>query len=233
MGVLVVIFRAAVFIVAGVGTSVAMATGGPFLFRGRVYEAADGMSVWESRTNSLSWCEWHDRQLDHFDEDLDLSAEVARERARSRTYVESDGCGPCGNYDGRIRHWRIFETGWPCRAFWGWDVADQPEFYSESTDWAQHDRFVIRISSADERIALNGEVVLPYCPLWPGLIANTLIFATSWWALVATPIAIRRVLRRRRGLCPACGYDCSASGMVCPECGAGVSPATTQSPASA
>ena len=57
-----------------------------------------------------------------------------------------------------------------------------------------------------------------------------------WWfvtLIAATPAAVllvrarRDALRRRRGLCPACGYDLRASPGRCPECGRDQSEVTT------
>lgn len=63
-------------------------------------------------------------------------------------------------------------------------------------------------------------VELPYLPLWPGLILNTLFYAAIWWGLLALPRLIRRVVRTRRGLCPRCAYDMRGlTNTPCPECG--------------
>ncbi len=62
---------------------------------------------------------------------------------------------------------------------------------------------------------------LPYRPIWPGLFADTLLFAVAWSALLFAPRAIRTHLRRRRNLCPACAYNLRGlpPQSRCPECG--------------
>ncbi len=57
-------------------------------------------------------------------------------------------------------------------------------------------------------------------PYWPGLAANTAIYAFAWWFGLFGFAAIRRRVRMRRGCCPMCAYDLRhkiAEG--CPECG--------------
>lgn len=62
--------------------------------------------------------------------------------------------------------------------------------------------------------------ILPYLPMWGGLVANSAIYASAWLVLLVLPGSIRALLRRRRGLCPRCGYDLGGTpGAVCPECG--------------
>ncbi|MCP3903067.1 MAG: hypothetical protein GY715_05465 [Planctomycetes bacterium] len=62
--------------------------------------------------------------------------------------------------------------------------------------------------------------VLPLIPIWSGLAFNTLVFATAWLLVLLVPRQVRRLVRRRFGHCPPCGYDLNgvfAPG--CPECG--------------
>ena len=59
---------------------------------------------------------------------------------------------------------------------------------------------------------------LPLLPVWPGFIANTLGYAVVLWLLIPGPFALRRWVRRRRGLCPKCAYPVGESA-VCTECG--------------
>ena len=58
---------------------------------------------------------------------------------------------------------------------------------------------------------------LPLLPIWPGFAVNTLLYAGILY-LPFAPFALRRFIRRRRGLCLRCGYPRGASA-VCTECG--------------
>ncbi len=61
----------------------------------------------------------------------------------------------------------------------------------------------------------------PLRPIWPGFGINTLFYAAMLWLLIPGPftlLALRRFIRRKRGLCPACGYPAGESA-VCSECG--------------
>ena len=62
--------------------------------------------------------------------------------------------------------------------------------------------------------------VLGLSPLWIGFTINTLFYAGVLWLLIPGPFAFRRLIRRRRGLCPACGHDLRhGEHQACPECG--------------
>ena len=62
--------------------------------------------------------------------------------------------------------------------------------------------------------------VIPLAPIWPGFAANTFFYAAIIWLLIPGPFALHRLIRRRRGLCPACGYDLRhGEHEACPECG--------------
>jgi len=59
---------------------------------------------------------------------------------------------------------------------------------------------------------------LPLRPIWPGFAVNTLSYAAILWLLICGPFVLRRLVRRRRGLCPACAYPMGDSA-TCTECG--------------
>ena len=63
---------------------------------------------------------------------------------------------------------------------------------------------------------------LPYRPIWPGFLINTVLYAFVLCLLFAAPFALRRHRRIKRGLCLKCGYNLRnrpSDSSVCPECG--------------
>ncbi len=73
--------------------------------------------------------------------------------------------------------------------------------------------------------------VLPLRPIPAGFAINTVFYTAILWPVISGLFALRRFIRRlirqRRGLCLACGYDlrhgeheaCPECGVACPECG--------------
>lgn len=106
-----------------------------------------------------------------------------------------------------------WQVGWPLEAaytfWWTSPLADDSFTGPLSTE----QRGSVTLA------ALGQSTTIPYLPLWPGLLGNTLFYGL----LVLTPLALlrRRKLRRRarRGLCVACGYELGAGVEACPECG--------------
>lgn len=75
------------------------------------------------------------------------------------------------------------------------------------------------VEGAWRRTVLGRNWLVPYLPLWPGLLGNTLFYAI--FALIPLSLLRRRKLRRRarRGLCLACAYELGEGVAACPECG--------------
>lgn len=121
-------------------------------------------------------------------------------------------------------HQFVFEYwGWPCRTMWGWKYSAQ--------NWQVTTMlFVTTLSDGGGDLlpilfpaqAGPGRRILPFYPLWPGLLANMAIFSVMWLAIFRGVRVCRRLMRMRRGVCVVCRYDLrgSESG-VCPECGEG------------
>ena len=81
-----------------------------------------------------------------------------------------------------------------------------------------------RIDIAKAKNYLPARVVeggLPYLPIWPGFLANAVIFGGAAWAALQISWLARRWWRGHTGRCKHCGY--SLAGLVasstCPECG--------------
>ena len=68
------------------------------------------------------------------------------------------------------------------------------------------------------RYGYSFPVALPLRPLWLGFAVNTLFYAAVLWLLGYSVFVMRRFIRVKRGLCPACSYPRGASD-VCSECG--------------
>lgn len=95
--------------------------------------------------------------------------------------------------------------GWPLRSWAGYFITANPT--GRITAWVQ-----VPWRSQRE--------FLPYLPLLPGVLVNTVLFAAVWMGAL---LAVRRLVRRRAkpGTCEECGYDLRGlSGEKCPECGA-------------
>lgn len=64
------------------------------------------------------------------------------------------------------------------------------------------------------------ETHLPIKPIWPGFIANSLIYSWLFMLGQLEIISLRKRRRRKRGLCIKCAYDLRGTAhVVCPECG--------------
>ncbi|MEQ8845002.1 MAG: hypothetical protein RIB58_09125 [Phycisphaerales bacterium] len=97
-------------------------------------------------------------------------------------------------------------VGWPWRAAWG-AIASPPSGPPGMVRGLWHPT------------VFGYHLQVPYFPLWPGLLGNTLFYG----ALALIPLALLRwhKLRRRarRGLCLACAYELGEGVEACPECG--------------
>jgi len=100
-------------------------------------------------------------------------------------------------------------VGWPMLTLWH-------ERETRADDWT---RYVNVRSIVRGAVNLRDLGAFPYRPIWPGFAINTLFYAGVLWVLCCGPFALRRMIRRRRGLCAACAYPIGQSD-VCTECGA-------------
>lgn len=125
-------------------------------------------------------------------------------------------------------------TGWPLRCFRGehwisWRTPPQGEPIFTLDASGHLSAAPASATAPPERLVHvhgfthHGKDVgyVPFAPMWPGLIANTLIFSTMWFFLLFVPGLIIRARRRLQNRCTQCGYarvGLSPSA-PCPECG--------------
>ncbi len=135
---------------------------------------------------------------------------------------------------GKVDLATLVRYGWPWRSGAGerWDlgtswIAPPPMLGDKVTTWRDADLQTSAVSF-DRPTWLGGSSfrLLPLRPIWPGFAVNTIFYAAILWPLICGPFVLRRHLRRKRGLCVACGYDLRhAEHEVCPECGVVSGPA--------
>ena len=121
----------------------------------------------------------------------------------------------------------IYQWGWPARSM---------ESEARVTTRKSRPRYVYENVSCTEPIedlqfvpkwlgsARGRHRRIPLRVGWPGFVTNTAFYALTLSLLWSSPFVVRRLIRRKRGLCVKCGYDLrGAEHDVCPECGAEVS----------
>ncbi len=86
--------------------------------------------------------------------------------------------------------------------------------HRKSKSWHQG----IWYGDATEGDDLFRRSALPLVPCWPGLLVDSVLYASVALAWPAFK-DVRRWSRRRHGLCTACAYPLGHAGATCPECG--------------
>jgi hypothetical protein len=107
----------------------------------------------------------------------------------------------------------VVQWGWPFRA-----LEFQIRLTTNPPDERMSHRAGIVGAVPDSWMTRNRGLDVPGLPLWPGFAANTALYAAILWALIPGPFVLRRAIRKRRGLCLACGYP-RGNSAVCTECG--------------
>ena len=98
----------------------------------------------------------------------------------------------------RLSEWAY---GWPCVSMWY-------QFEGDDGLWPE-----------SSSVYLAGRH-LPIKIVWFGFVVNSLFYAGVLCLLMCGSFALRRFMRRKRGLCVACGYELRGDFSAgCPECG--------------
>ncbi len=114
-----------------------------------------------------------------------------------------------------VVHMTLFRAGLPVRSLTG-HIAERTLAATTSPTGRQPATYS-GLWSLPRRIG-PGLPHVPLIPVWPGFALNTLFYAAVLWLLICGPFVLRRLIRVRRGLCPACAYPRGESD-VCSECG--------------
>lgn len=110
-------------------------------------------------------------------------------------------------------------TGWPMlslRYWWLMPAGWEPHWSNSAVDPTIESGGLVRVPR--RFLPRGNRNDLPYLPIWPGFIFNAAFYAIILWMVFQSPFVLRRMVRRRRNLCPACAYPIGISN-VCTECG--------------
>ena len=179
----------------------------------RPHADASKVEVFDYEGQRLQWEAWHSAQSKH-------PVGLPPYWSRARMPAPSDARPKISYFEDA--------RGWPLRSLMATTTSVVDTRTGAGIPLKRH--WQIRLHGQQDPVQ-GGPHWLPLRPIWPGFIANTLIFATGLWLLVAAPFQIRRVRRKRQGLCVKCGYDLrgrdgASQSQICPECGAGTSPSS-------
>lgn len=116
----------------------------------------------------------------------------------------------------------ILQAGWPFRSLEGGDYYNV-SWEMEIGNTKEHNLLSLHPLPWPAR-TYNWYGRVPTKPIWPGFLANTLVYGLFMCGLLYGMRTASRFIRRRRGLCIKCGYDLRGAsggggGGVCPECG--------------
>lgn len=112
---------------------------------------------------------------------------------------------------------RGIKAGWPFRGLWGRTVYNVNHRPNRTHTGLAH--VTVR----------NAQHAFPWRPLWPGFIANMLVYCGVMLAVWYAAVYAVRWRRGRRGKCPHCAYPVQSGSSLCPECGYAFAPASTGS----
>lgn len=119
-----------------------------------------------------------------------------------------------------------FDRGEPATAMWRADGWPLPALSAEARWWRFDARGLEKVVGgalvgSRHVMPWDGVRILPLQPIWTGFVIDSVLYASLWFGLFSLG-SIRRIrpaLRRRRGLCPGCGYKLQPGQFRCSECG--------------
>ncbi len=119
--------------------------------------------------------------------------------------------------------WRFTHVlaGWPALAFEGVVVRQRFPSGGSNVREAVHDGIMLSRKPSPVPAAAPGARdvrILPFRPVWRGLVIDLLFHMSIAWCLLAGPFKLRLLVRRLRAQCTGCAYPIGSS-TECTECG--------------
>lgn len=128
--------------------------------------------------------------------------------------------------DRTMNIWALHEisSGWPCVCAAWYDVRWFP-YDGRPRNVPMHDfadfwlnGLHVTAVTLDDFPVVKQPVYFPISPLWRGMIINSSFYGAAVFGCLLGVGLVRRIRRRRLGLCETCGYPVGVS-TVCTECG--------------
>lgn len=114
-------------------------------------------------------------------------------------------------------------SGWPWAAAWG-SVSLSSNFISPWTVVSSDCALVLSENAHEAEVLLSLRVI-PYSPLWSGIVGNVIVWGLLAWCIRAGWGAVHLRSRALGGRCRNCGHQLTqGSTGQCPECGWSSSP---------
>ena len=212
------IVRGVVFVLLGAVVNVAVAWGcATFLA-----DARNGWEMHSGATRLESGAVWGIRRRErpgYLKMDCHVGSPAQQWDARwqaARSLIEHWSRVP--NDPSSFSDWDEQASGWPMLSFWSrLEIVDyRHNFVSTDARVLPHDKLEKGIY-VDARW-ISKQAILPFGPIWHGVIVNTLFYAAVVVLLYGLLHSLRRRRRVRKGLCAKCAYPVGSSD-VCTECG--------------
>ncbi len=143
--------------------------------------------------------------------DIDISTDESRRRP---DFISNS---PPAVHDYSIS-WNNYDSyafGWPALALRGSVLyasrIEQSEYWSEPKNMTVLDW---RRGQLGRSIWSRPVRFLPFDPIWPGFVIDTLFYGAIWFGVFFGFSSAKRFLRIKRGRCPRCGYDLRGQRLV-------------------